>query len=348
MLAALGVDDLSTAVYRGLLARPQATVDELGVCAGAAPDGVRTALSRLLVLGLVRRSGDEQGGWRAVHPVVGLAPLVARAEAEAAARTHAVEASKAHVAELSASFGGAPCGFGEDSAIVVGWEEAWDCLRQMAAQARCRVDVLAGAGLAPGLDSSGAEGFEPLWQLAAAGAERGVRIRIVALESVRANPALWDGTRWIASQGAEVRTTAAIPAWLFLVDRTYGLWALDPGEHRRGMVRFGAPGPMAIGSDLFDRHWREGRPVDVTPADAGDGPTPQQREILRLLAEGAKDETVARRFGVSTRTVRRMISDITARLGVESRFQLAVHAAERGWLDYGESRERHGTASLSS
>jgi len=47
------------------------------------------------------------------------------------------------------------------------------------------------------------------------------------------------------------------------------------------------------------------------------------------------DEMVARKLGVSVRTVRRMASELMAELGARSRFQAGVRASERGWLDPG-------------
>ena len=46
-----------------------------------------------------------------------------------------------------------------------------------------------------------------------------------------------------------------------------------------------------------------------------------QHAIIRLLLQGAKDEVIARRLGVSVRTCRRHISSIMDQLGATSRFQ---------------------------
>ncbi|MFG2053154.1 helix-turn-helix domain-containing protein [Micromonospora sp. NPDC048930] len=54
--------------------------------------------------------------------------------------------------------------------------------------------------------------------------------------------------------------------------------------------------------------------------------------LLRLLATGAPLETVARRSGMSERTVRRRIRAICDRLGVTAPIQAVVWAARRGML----------------
>ncbi len=51
-----------------------------------------------------------------------------------------------------------------------------------------------------------------------------------------------------------------------------------------------------------------------------------------MLAQGHKDEACARNLDVSVRTVRRMVADLTERVGAGSRFELAILAARGGWI----------------
>ncbi|MFF7947693.1 helix-turn-helix transcriptional regulator [Streptomyces griseorubiginosus] len=55
-----------------------------------------------------------------------------------------------------------------------------------------------------------------------------------------------------------------------------------------------------------------------------------KHRIILLLAEGAKDETVARRLGISLRTCRRHVAEILSQLDSSSRFQAGVRAALLG------------------
>ncbi|PSR68664.1 hypothetical protein C8258_09215 [Nocardia sp. MDA0666] len=55
--------------------------------------------------------------------------------------------------------------------------------------------------------------------------------------------------------------------------------------------------------------------------------------VLRALNQGLKDEVAARQLSVSLRTYRRYVADIMMRLGVTTRFQIGVRAAELGLLD---------------
>jgi DNA-binding NarL/FixJ family response regulator len=91
-------------------------------------------------------------------------------------------------------------------------------------------------------------------------------------------------------------------------------------------------GPVAA---LFDELWHDA--VPVTPASDGSREPPvteaRIRQVVSLLAQGHKDETIARRLGVSVRTVRRFVSAAVSTLHAESRFQAGVLAAKRGWAD---------------
>ena len=54
--------------------------------------------------------------------------------------------------------------------------------------------------------------------------------------------------------------------------------------------------------------------------------------MLELMAAGLKDEIVARRLGLSTRTLRRRIAGVMRELGADTRFQAGCEAVRRGWL----------------
>lgn len=78
--------------------------------------------------------------------------------------------------------------------------------------------------------------------------------------------------------------------------------------------------------------WRTTGPGDSrVDTDPGVEPTDCDREIVLLLAAGATDETIARRLGISARTVQRRVQALMTTLGVRTRFQAGVQAALRNW-----------------
>lgn len=64
----------------------------------------------------------------------------------------------------------------------------------------------------------------------------------------------------------------------------------------------------------------------------GKEPTAATQRLLRLMRTGATDRAIARELGVSLRTLHRRIARLQSLLGVQSRFQLGVLAAELEWL----------------
>jgi DNA-binding NarL/FixJ family response regulator len=75
----------------------------------------------------------------------------------------------------------------------------------------------------------------------------------------------------------------------------------------------------------------------VNPLAASlNAPTPDERRLLELLAEGRTDEVVARSLGCTRRTLQRRLRRIFEKLGAESRFQAGVLAERAGWIAEGE------------
>jgi DNA-binding CsgD family transcriptional regulator len=83
----------------------------------------------------------------------------------------------------------------------------------------------------------------------------------------------------------------------------------------------GARGGTPVGAD---------RPDEAGHRDADTAYRTLQRRIVQLLADGAKDETIARVTGLSVRTCRRHIADIMRRLDAVSRFQAGANAVRLG------------------
>jgi DNA-binding NarL/FixJ family response regulator len=60
--------------------------------------------------------------------------------------------------------------------------------------------------------------------------------------------------------------------------------------------------------------------------------TSREIEILRLIADGLKNQEIARRLYLSVHTVKNHVHNILERLGVKSRWSAVTHASEKGWL----------------
>ncbi|WP_181802517.1 helix-turn-helix transcriptional regulator [Streptomyces shenzhenensis] len=156
-------------------------------------------------------------------------------------------------------------------------------------------------------------------------------------------------------RGGELRLAPRLPVKLVVFDRTAALLPVRADRPAAGSLVVHSPALVEALAALFESAWAGAEPVSLSsrtdapppasvapvssggaspPEDTGatEAPDPRTREILRLMAAGMKDDTIARALKVSRRTVQKHVSDAGTRLGARTRFQIALLAAERGWL----------------
>lgn len=134
--------------------------------------------------------------------------------------------------------------------------------------------------------------------------------------------------RWLGARGIVPRAVHHVPVRAMIMDRSVGL--LFDGEQGE-LVR--TPAALRSLCQFADRMWERGRPVpSATAAEAATSPPARSELILRLLAEGLTDEAVARRVGVSVRTVRNDVASSMSCMDARSRFQAGVRAAQLGLI----------------
>jgi DNA-binding NarL/FixJ family response regulator len=73
-----------------------------------------------------------------------------------------------------------------------------------------------------------------------------------------------------------------------------------------------------------------GRQVESPTARAFPDLTPREREVLELLAAGCRNHEIARRLGMSEKTVRNHVSQVLTKLQVPDRTAAALKAKESG------------------
>jgi len=159
----------------------------------------------------------------------------------------------------------------------------------------------------------------------------GVRTRVLHNASVRSDPDAVPYALWLADRGIEVRVSPSVTRRLLVVD---GRTAVIPlGHDDRGVLHVREPALIDQLTALFEVLWSDAVPLaSPTPAADPQGLSPTDRHLLRLLASGLADDAVAKRLGISARTVRRIMADLMDRLGADSRFEAGVEAARRGWV----------------
>ena len=104
-----------------------------------------------------------------------------------------------------------------------------------------------------------------------------------------------------------------------------------PDELRRG-IRAAADGesPLAPKAARLILTARRGGRQHPRPGD--EELSDREREVLTLLAEGLANKQIARRLGISEKTVKAHLTHVFRRIGVTDRTQAALWAERNGFL----------------
>ncbi|MFE7572948.1 LuxR C-terminal-related transcriptional regulator, partial [Streptomyces sp. NPDC057539] len=162
---------------------------------------------------------------------------------------------------------------------------------------------------------------------------RGVRVSVVCGQTSLEDPVRRGYLTQLQKDGVRVRLGCTASLRLAVFDRTTAV--LVTSDVREALVLPGtALADGLIG--LFQICWENALPLPAAstdPSTAWQGVVSvRHRAVLRMMANGVKDETVARRLGVSRRTLTRMMGEIMLDLGVENRFEAGARAARLGLL----------------
>jgi DNA-binding CsgD family transcriptional regulator len=129
--------------------------------------------------------------------------------------------------------------------------------------------------------------------------------------------------------GDNVRICHAPPSRMAILGESTvvipSVWGAPPASR---VVIDSSPVASALRS-LFEELWVRSVPLHE---DKSSELADDNKQILHMLATGMKDEAIARRLGLSLRTVRRRVADLMAELNASTRFVAGVEAARRGWL----------------
>jgi DNA-binding transcriptional ArsR family regulator len=154
--------------------------------------------------------------------------------------------------------------------------------------------------------------------------------RVRAIYPARAMSEAPQMLRTRAEIGEEVRVVPTVLTRLVIVGprRAIVPEPLGVGSERRAVVR--QPAIVGMFQAYFDELWDTASRIDTRGVRLSGHD--QRRLLLAELADGVKDEQIARNLDVSLRTVRRRVASLMTELGVDTRFQAGVEAVRRGWL----------------
>jgi sugar-specific transcriptional regulator TrmB/DNA-binding CsgD family transcriptional regulator len=320
----LGLSNEAESIYRAMLARPSWEVADIAAHLRISEQEVHDALDQLADLALVAPSWSAPGAFRPVQPSIGLAALLASAESEMIRQRQQIEATRAAIAAIAEEQMS-----NRDREVISrlnGLDSVRARLEEMANSARLEC-LSFSPGAAHQHDAMDAS--RPLNERAL---DRGILIRCIYQESFRNDANTLAYAQWLTRHGGQTRTTPTLPMQLVIVDREAALVPVDPADPRAGAVEVRSPGLLAAICALFEQVWHIATPFGEPVVRDEQGLDAQERELLRLLASGHTDESAGRKLGLSVRTVRRMMAELTDRLGATSRFQAGAYAVQRGWL----------------
>lgn len=322
------LDMLAVAAYRQLL--EQGRRDDYHLCRrfGVPRERIDEVYRLLAELCVIEPFPGRAGAWRAVAPRLAMARLVLPLEDEARRSAAAAEQLRAQLQSLMPV---------HRTVTGARSRECIDVIDDPATLADVFSEWIAACEKVHILHPSGEQPWsyrDEAPALLAEAAARGVRIRGVYQHGARTHAPTEALVKELTGRGAAFRTVAELPAHAVVFDDDRCLISVPAraaGESGGATTSLAVFHPLII---TLLRHvcttaWAQGIPF--LPSEIDDQMLDQlKRNILRLLASGAKDEAVARRLGLSVRTCRRHISDIMQCLGANSRFQAGVEAHSMG------------------
>lgn len=318
------------AVYRAVLLHREHDRTFLAGRLGMSEPQVRRAIDRLTALALLRPSWEHPHLVRAISPDLGLELMLQREQQALALRQERLAQTRTALAMLAteyASAGAAAVPAPDGTELLTGLDQIRTRLETLAVRCAHEADSFQPGGSLP---TEAIAAGQPLNEQAML---RGVKFRSLYLQSITNDRVTADYIQWARSHGSEIRLAPTLPMRLLIIDHEEAVIPGSPLNGQPTALLIRTPPVIRALEALFEAYWKDAEPM-APPADvpAGPEPTPQEREMLRMLADGGKDETVARALGVSVRTERRMVAGIMARVEAGSRFELAVKAAKLGWI----------------
>ena len=320
------MDQAAAQVYQSVIVLAQATARDVAEHLGLSTAEVTDCLDHLHSRGVIQPSQVVPGGWRAVNPAAAMGPLIAEQERRLARQFEEV----AHTREVLDRLGDLYRQSERRREAVVRMADRDDVLTHVSDLVSIVRDEV--AAFVTNKPSTAA--LEQSRALDADLLSRGVRLRTLCLDTFRRDRIMQKALKESAAAGVEIRTLPILPTRMIVFDRRSAVIATDPSDPSQGALLVSDHAAVSLLLDLFEHYWSDGAPLAEEAGAASDDIelTAMEQMVLRMLADGNKDEAIARSTGQSVRTVRRIVSGLSAKVGAKGRFDLALHASDRGWV----------------
>jgi DNA-binding CsgD family transcriptional regulator len=316
-LDGVGLSEPAERLYRAILADPRADRDALAERVGVDRGEIDALAGCLTELGLADADGDQL---RPVDPRIGVTVLLRR-------RQEGIERAVAAVTDLTRDFtdGQTRIGASPLTELIEGRHQLGTTVRALITSAVSEVAVL---------DTPPYAAANTIEHAEQSSLESGVTNRAIYAAEVLEMPELYDNIRKMTAAGEQARVLPEVPLKLLVVDGSRALLPISTKTDAAESAVLVHPSALATAlSALFETLWHNALPLFDGANDVGGPLDASERELLGMLASGVKDEAIARRLGLSNRTVSRRVNRLLERLGAANRFQAGLQASRRGWLD---------------
>lgn len=324
---ALGLSALEERLYVALIDTPSGTVRELSNLLHVSTGQIQRTLGLLREKGLVTETATRPRRYIPSPPEVSVEVLIlkrqeelhhARLAAAHLAERHRIASEKTHTGDLLEILSGSQ---------IHG--QRFRQMRQAASEEILFIDRPPYANpLGPGQISVASELLA-----------RGVRCRSIYSRESLEIPGRLSTIDKMVEMGWEARILPDTKTKLVIVDRRVGMIPLNLQEHGiEDAVVVHASFLLHALILLFESLWEKATPLGA-PAEHQPDVEPKRDELLRLLASGLKDESIARILGWSRTTVTRRMRELMQELGAKTRFQLAL-LADRKFRFYDRDEDR--------
>jgi DNA-binding CsgD family transcriptional regulator len=133
----------------------------------------------------------------------------------------------------------------------------------------------------------------------------------------------------VTRAGGCARGAAELTGYLLVVDRAAAILPIDLADPSGPALLVQTPTVVDALVANFEGRWRGARVERPRPAP-GVCLTVAQRRILAEMAAGLTDESIARRLGICSRTVRRHVTGMMDAFGARSRLELGMRVVATG------------------
>ncbi|GGN45939.1 hypothetical protein [Streptomyces fuscichromogenes] len=324
------LDDVEARAYRNAVLLGRYVREEMATALGVSLGKATRIEERLTALSLLRPMPGEPDLLMPVSPDAAVADLVGPAEGRIRELQRAVSMVRHEMNTLrSTYFEGRQRRNAAEAFDVISDVEALQALLDELGE-RCRNEMLTAqpGGARPSnlLANARPKALQRL--------QRGVRIRHLYQHTARSDLATTAYVQAVTEHGAEVRTTDELIGRLLIYDREVAFLPEQPVDDRLpGAVVVREPTLVAFLCRLYEHLWDGATQFAPGGEDAMEITDDLKRAIVKLMAQGYKDELVARRLGMSVRTCRRYISQIMMSVDATSRFQAGVNISLMGLTD---------------